>query len=103
MNWISIKNKLPDPVDNNIIVAIMNSCVECGEDPIEDAEIALLRYSSSWREWRSLDSVRPYDLPDNEYGNDHYSTIQYWVPWQEFPFPDSMIVNQPDRSKREDL
>ena len=91
MKWISIKDQLP--IHHDVIVAIMNGRVECTGDPIEDALIVILR--SSGREWFTMDSTQKYYLPseinDDNYSFYYYDTIQYWMPWEEFGFPRSMI------------
>jgi hypothetical protein len=94
MKWISVKDKLPK--EDAIIVAITDAEIECTGDAIEDYDIVLLRHWAG-NEWRTLDSTSPYFFPDSEYGFEGIGCIAYWVPWQEFPFP-----NQPERSKREE-
>lgn len=96
MKWISVKDK--EPKGPGIIVAIMNGREECTGDPIEDALIVIVRSSWEGNGWRSLDSTHCYYLPsqidEDNYAFNYYDTIQYWMPWEEFGFPESMIVEK---------
>ena len=89
MNWINAKDRLPE--GPSIIVAIMGGRFERGGDPIKDAKIVILR--SEWKgdEWRTMDCIEPFYLHTDEH-NDRFTTIHYWIPWQEFPFPHEMIL-----------
>lgn len=89
MKWISVKDKLPE--GPGIIVAIMNGFHEEPNDPIENALIVILRNYQG--KWRTLDCATPYYLPGDEYEDCYYSDIiKYWIPWNEFIFPPSMII-----------
>ncbi len=94
MEWISAKDRLPE---KGIIVAIMVSRQQQSGDPIEDANIVILRSQCDGDEWRSMDCTQVYYLP---FHNDEYyipcwsETIEYWMPWIEFKFPESMIVKE---------
>ncbi len=91
MKWIPIKYRKPDPNKEDIIVAIMEGRIEMDEDPIEDALIVILRNLGAG--WRSMDSTEIYYMPDENDEDYHWDcTVKYWVPWQEFGFPESMIV-----------
>ena len=93
MNWISVQDKFPSRDEGRIIVAIMKGRIECGGDPVEDAKIVMLRASCD--QWMVLDTTERYYSPDEENLSDGEGcwtkTINYWVPWQEFPFPESML------------
>lgn len=91
MNWISVKDRLPERKDGETIVAIMNGRHEQHGDPIKDAEIVILR--CSFDEWRSMDVCRRYYLPGEEYA-EYWATIKYWTSWQDFGFPDEMVINR---------
>lgn len=94
MNWISIKDK--SPKGPGIIVAIMNGRQERGGDPIEDALIVILRSDHEGHGWATMDCTEQYYLPDflPEDGSDWFRTIKYWIPWNEFEFPKSMIMDE---------
>lgn len=87
MKWIWIKDRLP--INNQIIVAIMQGRQERNEDPVEDASIVILRSDDDGKEWRTLDGTEIFYFPSDEQCKFH--TINYWIPWNEFIFPPSMI------------
>lgn len=90
MNWISVKDKVPPREDEGrIIVAIMEGRIECGGDPVEDSRIVMLR--ASCNQWMVLDTTERYYSPDEEDCGCWTRTIRFWVPWEDFPFPESMI------------
>jgi hypothetical protein len=79
----------------------MNGRMERPGDPIIDAIIVILRSDYENDEWRVMDTTYGYHFPNEK--QDYYKTINYWIPWDKFIFPSSMILsNQPERSKRED-
>lgn len=93
MNWISVKEQIPR--GPGIIVAIMNGRQERADDPIIDGLIVILRsYEKGWK-WFSMDGMEEYYLPKDE--ESYYHTINYWIPWNEFEFPSSMIVKEKDK------
>lgn len=95
MKWISVEERLPK--GPGFIVAIMGSRAEENGDPIEDAEIVILRSNWEGDAWLNMDSTKRYYLPNEEEGI-WYDTINYWIPWEEFGFPESMIINKEEES-----
>jgi hypothetical protein len=86
MKWISVEDRLPV---GDIIVAIINGRQEWEVDPIYNSEIILLRSNWCKNEWRNMSGTGVYYLPKDE--GDYYETIKYWMPWEDFVFPESMI------------
>lgn len=92
MKWISALEQKPS--SGQIIVAIMNGRQECQGDPVESVEIVMLReYTTNPSQWRTMDCTQRYYFPPNEDEN-YYQIIQYWIPWQEFPFPELLILDK---------
>ncbi len=92
MNWIDAYDKLPK--GPAIIVAIMHASEECGGDPVEHAEIVILRSCNDTAPWMTMDTTKEYHLPKEDDWQDHYDTVRYWIPWEEFGFPESMILKK---------
>lgn len=87
MKWISVKEKLPEPFQ--IIVALINDGEGYAGDPLCRVEIIILRVLRD-SELKPLGYSGIYFLPTtNLYG---VSFIDYWMPWEEFGFPQSMII-----------
>lgn len=91
MEWISVKDQLPK---HGIIVAIMMARKERSNDPIRHAKIVILRSEWEGDEWRTMDCTERYYLPNDENCDNEYKDIKYWIPWNEFQFPESMIIKE---------
>ena len=90
MKWISVKDRKPH---GDIIVAICGSRQEQHGDPIETPQIVFLRNEGT--EWRTMDCTEIYFESVDKYRTVHYwNTIEYWMPWQDFILPDSLILKK---------
>jgi hypothetical protein len=90
MNWISVEDRLPEAP--GYIVAITGFRDEGA--PVKNGYIVMLRGNKypTGDEWLTFDYCQRFYLPkDNVRPN---STISYWMPLKEFPFPQEMITNE---------
>lgn len=90
MNWRNAHETYPANNDK-IIVALMHGRIERSNDPIFDVEIVILRNHAD--EWRTMDGCGLYYLPETKFHCD-FEVIEYWMPWQEFGLPSSLIVGK---------
>lgn len=89
MKWTSVNDGIPKCEYGEFIVAIMGSRHQFSGDPIEFAEIKILRAENG--EWLSMDCCQRFYVKKQYDLGQWYNTIAYWMDWKDFEFPKEMI------------